>query len=411
MRLGAWVHLLHASGRRATVVVLTARALSIAGGSSYFDLFHYRDHGGMQVLTSNVGLEQGLAPNWLFIADILWDRIEMMPSPDGSTGGGHVHAAKRAVGASDDPDEVDMTSSDLANGSDAVSGASQRASSVDGGLVQHRYEGSVGLARQIGHGDKPHRLGGRVSISHEDDYFSMTGIADAAVELRQRNLMLSGHLGFGQDRIEPHVPPPGEQDRWPANQQRYLAGFGISQVMGRRSVVSATYGLAVQAGTLESPYRRSTVITTQFTENLPDTRWRHSAVLEWSFSLWSGLALHHREGAYYDSWNFHAWIPETALRWQFVDGFLLTLRHRHASQDAAEFWQHHYTKVEGYRSGDYRLAGLTQETVTGELGWSHPIGDRVLGLSGFLSRFWQRSQESGVHPEGYTLGASAKWAW
>lgn len=412
MRFGARVPVLHDSGRRAAVAVLAVAATLFAGGSSHFDFFQYHDHGGMNVLTSNAGLETAVAPNWLFEADLIWDRIAISPAPAGSSPGGHVHAAKRAAPAQDGPHEEEaMSSAGVDYGSDAVSGASQRASSVGGGLVQHRYEGKVGLARQIGHGERPHRLGGQLSVSYEEDYLAVTGIADASVELLQRNLTLSGHLGFDHDRIEPFVPPPGEQGLWPATQQRFLAGFGISQVTGRRSVVSATYGLVMQAGTLESPYRRATVITTQFAENLPDTRWRHSAALEWSFSPWNGLALHHREGAYYDSWNFHAWIPETALRWQFLSDCMMTLRHRHASQDAAEFWQHHYTNLEGYRSGDYRLAGLTQETVTGELGWRHPFGFRVLELSGFVSRFWQHSQESGVHPEGTTLGASAKWTW
>lgn len=284
MRSGAWVPLLHDSGRRATVAVFTATAMLFAGGSSHFDWFQYRDHGGMKVLTTNAGVEQAVAPSWLFSGDMLWDRIEVTPSPAGSTPGGHVHGAKRSAQAHDGPhEEEEAAALDETVEADAMSGASQRASSVGGGLVQHRYEGTVGLARQVGHGERPHRVGGQISLSYEEDYLAVTGIADASIELWQRNLTLSGHLGFGHDRIEPFVPPPGEQDLWPATQQRFLAGFGISQVTGRRSLVSATYGLVLQSGTLESPYRRATVITTQFAENLPDTRWRHSAALECLF--------------------------------------------------------------------------------------------------------------------------------
>ncbi len=409
MRHGASVRLDHKLARRASVTALFAAAIACASGNAHFDVFQYHDQGGMNVLTSDAGMEKVVAPDWLFNAELLWDRIEVSPSPAGTAGGSHVHGAKHAAQVHDGPhDEESLPSVGVVDG---VSGASQRASTAGGGRVQHRYEGALGLARQIGHGERPHRLGGEVRVSYEEDYLAITGIADASIDLMRRNLVLSGHLGFGNDRIEPFVPPPGEQELWPATQQRFLVGFGISQVTGLRSVVSATYGLVMQMGTLESPYRRTTVVTTQFAENLPDARWRHSAALQWSFTPWEKVALHHSEGAYYDSWNFHAWIPETALRWQFLENWMLTLRHRHASQDAAEFWQHHYTALDGYRSGDFRLAGLTQEAVTGELSWRLAFAHRVLQLSGFVSRFWQESTESGVHLEVTTLGASAKWTW
>jgi Protein of unknown function (DUF3570) len=383
-----------------------------AGGSgnANFDIMHYRDADGMRVTTSETGLEKALAPGWLWSARLLWDRIAVEPGDSGSAGAGHEHhLMKGAAGLHDgEPhEEVTGATSEV----DGTSGASQRASAAGGGAVQHRYQVEMGLARQIGHGSTPHRLGGKAAVSYEDDYVSATGVGDASIEIFQRNVTLSGYAGFGYDRIEPVVPPPGEGDRWPATQTRYLMGFGYSQVTGRRSTVSLGYGLQVQAGTLESPYRRALVITTQFAENLPDLRVRQHAALSWSYTPIRNVALHHREGIYYDSWNYHAWIPETALSWQFLSEWMVTVRHRFVSQDAAEFWQHHYTSLAGYRSGDFRLAGLRHQAGTAQLAWRHFVGFRVLELSGHATAFHQSSRASGVHSEGMVFGLSGAWAW
>jgi len=384
---------------------------ALAGGMSNFDVFGYRDASGMTVITSEAGLEQAVAAGWLLSFGLLWDRIAMEATGASGAPGGHDHhLMKRA--ADEFPEETEDNAIDAGNVEiDATSGASQRASTEGGGLVQHRYQIDVGLARQIGHGDKPHRLGGKASVSYEDDYLSVTGIADASVELARRNATLSGYAGFGWDRVEPVIPPPGEADKWPGTQNRYLLGFGYSQVTGRRSVVSAGYGLSVQTGDLESPYRRSVVITTRFAENLPNLRVRHHGALSWSFTPWRNWGLHHREGIYYDSWNYHAWIPETGLCWQFAPAFLLTLRHRHVSQDAAEFWRHHYDGLDGYRSGDFRLDGLQQDMAAVELSWSRFFGYRTLEIRGYFSRFQQKSAVSGADPEGYTTGISTRWIW
>jgi hypothetical protein len=388
----------------------------MAGGTASLDVMEYRDADGLRVTTSETGLEQAVAPGWLLSARLLWDRISVEPGDSSASGAGHAHhlmkgAAGNSLAAAHlDGSSLGFAAADLPE-VDGTSGASQRASAAGGGAVQHRYQVDLGMAHQIGHGSLPHRVGGKAMLSYEDDYVSATGIGDASIELFQRNVTLSCHIGYGYDRIDPVVPPPGENQLWPATQNRYLLGFGYSQVTGRRSTVSFGYGLQIQRGALESPYRRALVITTLFAENLPDLRLRHHATLSWSYAIWPHLALHHREGIYYDSWNYHAWIPETALNWQIAPKWLLTLRHRFASQDAAEFWQHHYTSLASYRSGDFRLAGMRHQAATVELDWRHPIGMRQLDLNGSATAFRQSSKASGVQSEGWIFGASGQWEW
>lgn len=420
------MHKLLAAVSPARVIVSLAPLLfgapgkTFAVGASSFDVVHYRDADGLQVTTSQAGLEQAIAPNWLMSAKMLWDRLSFAPGDGSMEGSGHEHhlmkggagsvEAGAGQAAQDGHDHEGME--DIGGGAvDGISGASRRAAGSSSGAVQHRYEVMAGLARQVGHGSRPHRIGGKAQVSYEDDYVAVTGIADAAVELWQRNVTLSGYAGFGYDYVNPVKPPPGEASEWPASQRRYLTGFGYSQVTGRRSTVSVGYGLQVLTGKLESPYRRATVITTEFSESLPDQRWRHHGALTWAFTPMPGLALHHRQGLYYDSWNYHAYIPETALSWQIFAAHMLTLRHRYVRQDAAEFWQHHYDDLQGYRSGDYRLAGLNHHAVTAEWAWRRDFDLRLLEVSGHITRFWQDSQASQVSPEGYLFGLSVAWAW
>lgn len=396
-------------------IYLLTQALACASPGSVKSLTDfYADENGLRVATASVETEVSPWANTLLSFQGLWDRIwvDETQASSGSSGHHH-HASARSLGVM--ADGVEGEDHDHDHGAmgedmlDGSTGASIRAATGDDGAT-HRYEGAIGVTRQVGHGATPYRFGAQGRLSYESDYVSLTGIVNAASELFERNTLISGYLGFGKDRILPNPEPPGEQSRWPADQRRYLLGFGITQMTGKRSQILGGYSLTVLSGALEGPYRRTTVITTLFPERLPDTRLRNSVVTGWSYTPWNGTALHLRQGLYFDSWGILSWIPEIALA-QEMNALLLRLSYRHTDQTRADFWEHHYTALEGWRTGDFRLDGLAQDAVSLEAKYRIALAksDIDVGVRGMF--FSQKAWASGVDPRGFTLGAHLAYAW
>ena len=273
------------------------------------------------------------------------------------------HAVAHPMDHTDHTNHTDMNN-DPGGGTmgdvDAVSGASIQGHSHKG-LGEARGEGSLSL-RRIWAGSNPGSLGASFRYSGESDFHSGMLTLNGSREFFQRNTALSGYVGAGMDYSNPTESPPGQRGLWPANSGRLAASVQVGQLLSPRIQVGMSYAISYLEGMLENPYRRARVITTLFPEQLPETRVRHVFGAEIGSYMGYGVALFHREGAYFDSWGVRSWIPETGLPIEVGKRWLLTPKHKYYYQLPASFYKTAYSKsdyqLEKDLAGDVRLGHL-----------------------------------------------------
>jgi hypothetical protein len=262
---------------------------------------------------------------------------------------------------------------------DAVTSASATAA---GGEVaeEYRFEG-IGTATITTDVDgQPARARILLRGSTEPDYRSLYGSVGGEAELNDRNTTVAGFAGFGRDRVMPVEAPPGEADDWPATHIRVNGGGTVSQILSERLILSAGLGGTVQNGQLANPYRRAVVVTTLFPEVVPRSRIRFTGFAGLAWYLGAGTALHVRQGAYADTWDVYAWIPEVAVATELAATVLAQLRYRFYLQSSADFYQGRYRDLEPLMSGDARLGRVVGHIPAAEVEWK-ALGDPAAGFS------------------------------
>ncbi len=256
---------------------------------------------------------------------------------------------------------------------DAVTSAS---ATVGGGSVAHksRYEGMAAFRYDGRLGGSASTVGGMLRMSTEKDYASISGGAHGSLELLDRNLVLTGFVGHGRDRVKPVEVPPGQAGDWPATHQRWTFTGTASQILTPTLLVAGGGGVTLQRGQLASPYRRAIVGTTLYPEVVPRQRNRFTAFVAGSWEIERGLALHLRQGVYFDSWDVAALIPEAVLAMELSPTLVLSPRYRYYRQSRASFYQPRYSRIASIMSGDLRLGEIQDHTLGAELRWGVSVG-------------------------------------
>jgi hypothetical protein len=319
-------------------------------GSAEARTYYYADDQGLTVITAAARAEQEVTPNLAISAQAVLDHINIERGIDvhADTGGqptGHVHDV------------------------DAVTSASVTVLGGDS-LVKNRVEGSAAAALTGEVWDVPMRLEPSARVSIESDYHSYSGRLQATAELFERNTTLSGFVGYGHDQLDPTEDPPGESKLWPASHDRVSAGALLSQLLSRRILVSGGFAVNQQFGRLSNPYRRALIRTSLFPERLPDSRTRVTAFASVACYLGFGTALHLRSGAYADSWDVLAFMPQAALAVELSDSLLATLQYRYYRQTAASFYELRYETLQSTRTGDARLGRIEEHQAGAEVSWN-----------------------------------------
>jgi hypothetical protein len=341
----------------------------------------YWDNLGLYVSTTGAEVEHPLGARYALKLLALADWIGIFPPKDGEhaahLGGGHDHHTDPGGNPDALPDGA----------VDGVSGASARAGSSSGSQ-EVRGEAGVGLLWKGRPGGRSATLALESRGSYEPDYQSATGLLSGSLETHLGNTVWSGHLGATLDRIAPELAVSTRGESWPALQLKLAAGGAVSQALTPRIVAGFGASAAYVQGRLSSPYRQALVVTTLFPERLPSDRLRLTAFATGSFHLGRGFGLHLRQGAYYDSWDVKAWIPETALAKEFGPRLLLTLKHRYYVQRPAEFHKTSYAPGETPRTGDARLGGLEEHAGGLEADWTLGTAILSIGYAYSYQEYW-----------------------
>lgn len=332
--------------------------------------YHYSDNSGLTVATLAANVEQPLSQHFTAtlrgIADhIVVDRtiVEVPPALVGNQSTGHLDTR---------PDVVTSASSAVVGGE---------------GSDKWRFEGTPGLRWGGDVDGAPSAASVQFRVSHEPDYASKLVLLRASTSLFEDNTTIGVFAGYGWDRVSPPLPPPGQEDIWPAEHNRLVGGASVSQLLSPSLVVSVGGSVTRQRGTLSNPYRRATVRTSLFPEVLPDARDRFTAFVGSAWYLGWHAALHGRIGVYTDSWGVQSIIPEVALTKELGARLLLDLHYRYYKQTAADFYEPVYPDLAPILAGDMRLGRVHDNTFGTELQWQLWGGPGEFGALAAVARF------------------------
>ncbi|GIU48164.1 DUF3570 domain-containing protein [Shewanella algidipiscicola] len=177
--------------------------------------------------------------------------------------------------------------------------------------------------------------------------------------------------------------------------------LGVTQVLNRRWLFQANYGLSSVSGYMNDPYKILSQVdstgTTQdyLYENRPDSRLKHSVYMMTKGALDSGVVdFSYRYST--DDWDIQSHTLETHYRYYFSGNFYGQIHLRYYQQQAANFYQPFLLSSDPlpeYASADYRIGDMTAYTV------GIKFGQRLAGgheMSYRLEYYQQNPENNGT---------------
>lgn len=206
------------------------------------------------------------------------------------------------------------------------------------------------------------KTGASYTLSSEPDYTSHSVGLSAAVETFERRGTFGVLGGLTLDRVG-----RSDDEGFDERLRGVRGGLTYSHIMSPRLVLHGAYTLEHRNGFQANPYRlvpifeddgRRPILT--LSENVPQLRTRHA--LE-ATAVWSASAttfVHGSYRLYLDDWGIVSSTAEAAVwRTLWNDHARLRLRLRGYIQEAAFFYQERYVEPLTFRTGDYRMSGMS----------------------------------------------------
>jgi hypothetical protein len=264
---------------------------------------------------------------------------------------------------------------------------------LDSSFQDTRYAGSVNWQRPLG------RLGivdfgGGASVEH--DYLHLGLDTHVAHDFNNRNTTLSGGVAWSDDSVEPigGVPVPFSalqrssgltwtETSAPKHVLDLL--FGVTQVLGRKTIAQVNFSRSQSDGYLTDPYKIVSVVDSvtgnlvpgpdpgiglYVFENRPSSRTKDSlfAMLKHDFN---GNVLDASYRIMRDDWGVDSHTVDMHFRWRFSPDKFLQPHVRFYSQTAASFYHtvlFNDQPMPQYATADYRLGEMSTVTLGLEFG-------------------------------------------
>jgi hypothetical protein len=267
---------------------------------------------------------------------------------------------------------------------DATTGASarrQRAPSMADGRTE------TNAVFQWRQGDE-RSAGGSVVFAAESDYISAGGGLSASNAFFERNMTVFAGVNMSGNQIRSAVDHS-------FSRALFAMGYsvGASQLLGAGDVLTLRYDGSYLDGYQASPYRAvrfgdwTTMahpaggITfagtigpeTGVAEQVPGTRLRHAAVLQWVHALGPRFAIAPQYRIADDDWGVFAQTASLELRAQFGERVQARASYRFYDQSAADFWRGKYVMPQAaYRlfTADKELGDITGHAALADAAWA-----------------------------------------
>jgi len=203
------------------------------------------------------------------------------------------------------------------------------------------------------------RATGAMGISVENDYLAFNGSVSGERYFNEKNTTLNGGGGFSIDKIEPVDADTDPFRPSKENKQSFSLFSGVSQVLGRSSVINSTLNYQFSNGFLSDPYKRVLVEGAPIGDSRPDTRHQ----ITWLTRLrqhadFMNGAFHADYRFYIDTWQINSHTIDVAWYQNLPWGLRLIPSLRYYTQSAAKFYAPWFEVApsSGHASSDYRLS-------------------------------------------------------
>lgn len=289
--------------------------------------------------------------------------------------------------------------------------------------------GSVALSWQRPLADPRWRSTLGAAASVEFDFFSLGLNGLLARDFNKRNTTVSAGLSVEGDLITPvgGVPDPlaqmnvadPEESKGMSHETKVVTDvlFGVTQVLGRRTLVQINYGYGFSHGYHNDPYK--VVADTGaggppgdfYYESRPVNRERHALYGELRHALANGDAAYASYRITGDDWGVDTHTVDLRYRRLLIDDWFVEPHVRRYVQDAAGFRVESLTAppVPGtYVSSDYRLGELTDTTLGARIGRLLP-NDGEIGMR--VESFRQDGDSAVADVRALILEFSYRYRW
>ncbi len=243
-------------------------------------------------------------------------------------------------------------------------------------------------------------LGG--SISHEEDFLSLSVSDTIKLDLNKRHTTLAAGVALTLDTVSaeggtpveleyvlnpppPPPLPPGEDDDDDGKRKNSLELLlGVTQIIDRKTLTQLNYSMSLGSGYLTDPYKYLSVIepvsgnTLDYRyEKRPDTRTSH--ILNWRLNhQFEEDVLYLGYRYFIDDWGITAHTADIRYRSELGAGHYLQPHLRLYQQSAADFFRHSLVDGEplpSHASADLRLGEMSGRTLGIKYGMPLAGGD------------------------------------
>lgn len=234
-----------------------------------------------------------------------------------------------------------------------------------------------------------------VGLSTEYDYMHIGANLSLARDFNKRNTTVFAGVAWSQDDIDPvgGAPVPLSQmlDVGDASNKAGTGSkdvldllVGVTQVLGRNTVLRVNYSLSDSSGYLNDPYKIVSVVDpltgdtvlrtsptgvgptgTYLYESRPDSRLKHSLYSELKHAFGRPV-LHVAYRFMTDDWGIDSHTADARLRWPIGDAYFVEPQLRYYMQNEADFYRSSLRAdqpLPEYASADFRLGSFDAITV------------------------------------------------
>lgn len=272
-----------------------------------------------------------------------------------------------------------------------------------------------------------------LGFSTEYDYTHIGANFSLARDFNKRNTTVFAGVAWSQDDIDPvgGAPMPLSQMLDVGDNSNKLGSdtkdvldllVGVTQVLGRNTVLRVNYSLSDSSGYLNDPYKIISVVDpitgdtvartpptgtgptgTYIYESRPDSRLKHSLYSELKHALGRPV-LHVAYRFMTDDWGIDSHTADARLRWPVGDAYFIEPQLRCYMQNEADFYRSSLRADQALpenASADFRLGSFDAVTVGVKFGGSTSSGSE-------WSTRLEYYMQSGDIPSGQIIGNQAR---
>jgi hypothetical protein len=278
---------------------------------------------------------------------------------------------------------------------DVVSGATTR-------FTENRIE--LATNAQIGFSQSTE---GTIGYTHsgENDWQSHAIELGLSRDLAHKNAKLSLGLGFTRNYVGRAHDPNFEKQLDVQGAQ-----LGLSQILGRKSLLTIAYTLSHASGYQGSPYRFITIMDGfSAAESPPEERTRHALTGRIMHMIGSANVVDAQYRIYLDDWGILSHTVELAYTRAVTDKLSLRLRARGYRQNHATFYREAYDMPMRYMTVDRELSTFWDAMAGIKLGWSGEAWDLEAKADTIVYRFEDYARLRGR--VAVVSGVGGTWRW